>query len=120
MLMGRHALCRYAMAAAVCWAAVPAFAQEDAWMVKENGAVACRERTVQAGVLDSGGNAMPSGCIPLIAGERLVDMAEAGAGYSEMLRVQRHDGSILFVEAQAIAHDPGIGSLSGDCAGEAR
>jgi hypothetical protein len=55
---------------------------------------------------------MPSGCIPLIAGERLVDMAEAGADYSDMLRIHRHDGSILYVGAQEVAPDPGIGSLS--------
>jgi hypothetical protein len=41
-------------------------------------------------------------------------MADVGAGFSEHLRVQRHDGSVVYVEVDAITSDPGIGSLSED------
>jgi hypothetical protein len=41
-------------------------------------------------------------------------MAEVGVGFSDHLRVQRHDGSILYVATDAITADLGIGTLSED------
>lgn len=79
-------------------------------MVRESGTWGCRER---AAFTQTRGVAV-DGCVALLAGERLLDMAEIGVGFSEHVRVQRHDGSIVFVAVDSIRSDPGIGSLSED------
>jgi hypothetical protein len=94
--------------AALALATSPAVA--DVWMVKSSGAVGCRDRpALVKGAQESG-----FGCVLLVAGERLLDMAEVGVGFSNHLRVQRHDGSILYVATDAITADLGIGTLSED------
>jgi hypothetical protein len=59
-------------------------------------------------------DAAVDGCVALLPGERLLDIAEVGAGFSDYIRVQRHDGSIVYVRVDAITPDPGVGSLSED------
>ncbi len=120
VLMKFRALRLPAMAAVASFGSAEAFAQADAWMVKEGGAVACRERTLLAEMVGGIRGAMAPGCVALAAGERLVDMAEPGAGFSDMIRVLRHDGSVLYIATIAVTLDPGVGSLSGDRSDEAR
>jgi hypothetical protein len=79
-------------------------------MVKSSGAVGCRDRAA----LEKGSLHQSIDCVQLRAGERLLDLAEVGMGFSDHLRLQRHDGSIVYVATDAITSDPGIGTLSED------
>jgi hypothetical protein len=97
-----------ATAVHLCLMAVPAAA--EVWMVKAAGAWGCRDR----GALSQARGAAVEGCIALLLGERLLDMAEVGVGFSDHVSVQRHDGSIVYVAVDGITPDPGIGSLSED------
>jgi hypothetical protein len=97
-----------AAVAGLCLLVTPAFA--EVWMVKASGTWGCKDRAVLAQASD----AVAPGCMALLAGERLLDMAEVGVGFSDHVRVQRHDGSIVYVATDAITADPGIGTLSED------
>lgn len=92
-------------------------AHADVWMVKGSGTLGCRTRDDIAAKDTAGGVPQPDGatkgaCLPLYAGERLLEQTEVGVGFNTYMRVERHDGSILFVPASALVADPGTGSMT--------
>ena len=96
-----------------------AAAQADVWMVKGSGTLGCRTREDFAAHEDGRTKppvAPPSGaksaCVALYAGERLLEQAEIGVGFNEYMRVERHDGSILFAPISELVADPGTGSVT--------
>lgn len=54
------------------------------------------------------------GCVVLHAGERLLDLPGMAAGFDDYLKLERHDGRVVFVHSSAVVSDPGIGSASED------
>lgn len=108
---------RTIMAFAICAAAAPACA--EVWMVRSSGELGCgdRETLVSAFASQNASERSarpPAGCVELYAGERLLDQPEAGAGFNDYMRVQRGDGSTVFVRSSAVVPDPGIGSVTDD------
>ena len=94
-------------------------AHSDVWMVKPSGALGCSEREtlikldpVHAAKLSEG--RPPDGCVNLYSGERLLDQLEAGVGFSDYMKVERANGSTVYVRGSALVADPGIGSVTGD------
>lgn len=82
-------------------------------MVKSSGVLGCRDRATLIALeaaTQTGEGAPPDGCVVLFSGERLLDQPEVGVGFAETLRVQRHDGSTVFVSSSAVIPDTGIGS----------
>lgn len=108
---------RWAIAAmTICAAALPVCA--EVWMVKFSGVLGCQNREIlieldKTQTLQSREMA-PLGCVVLESGERLLDQQEVGVGFNEYMKVQRRDGSTLFVKGSNIVPDPGIGSLTDD------
>lgn len=106
--------------AAVGFSAVALSAHaEVVWMVKSSGSLGCRNRETlvdldakQASRPDDG--AAPADCVALYSGERLLDQPEVGVGFNEYMKVQRGNGSVVFVRRSAVVPDPGIGSLNDD------
>jgi hypothetical protein len=97
----------------IAFVAVAAPAYAEVWMVKSSGVVGCRDRatlTALEAARRTDETAPPEGCMVLFSGERLLDQPEVGVGFAETLRVQRHDGSIVFVSSSAVIPDTGIGS----------
>jgi len=106
---------RWALTATVLIAATQSV-RAEVWMVEASGALGCRDReklveheAAHASRVPDG--APPEGCVALYPGERLLDQPEIGVGANEVVRVQRSDGSIVFVMSSAVAPDPGIGSI---------
>jgi len=91
-------------------------AHAEVWMVKSSHALGCRDRETlvalradpQARKID---DAAPEGCTVLYSGERLLEEPAPASGFNEYLKVEREDGSVLFVHNTAVAPDPGIGSV---------
>lgn len=85
-------------------------ASADAWMVKSS-TLACRDReTLEA--YDAATSArVPDGCVPLDAGERLLELPGMAGGFDAYVKLQRHDRSVVFVPRAAVVPDPGIGSV---------
>lgn len=54
------------------------------------------------------------GCVVLHSGERLLDVPGMAAGFDAYLKLERHDGSLVFVPSADVVADPGIGSVSDD------
>lgn len=102
---------RRAIVAVVTAVSLPAHA--EVWMVKSSGVLGCRDRQTLAELDASHANAgaLRDGCVVLSPGERLLDQPEVGSGFDTYMRVQRHDGSTVFVRGSALAPDPGIGSI---------
>lgn len=97
--------------------AVTTAAHADVWMVKGSNAVACLDRQALIdldGSQSAPGSALPAGCLGLYSGERLLEQTELGGGFNRYLKVERSDGSIVFVRAAEVVADPGIGSVSED------
>jgi hypothetical protein len=92
----------------------------EVWMVKGSSILGCRDS--QALVeLDAvpPANLAPradaaKGCVVLYSGQRLLEQPQLGGGFSKYLRVEREDGSMVFVRAADVVSDPGIGSVSED------
>lgn len=82
----------------------------ETWMVKSS-TLACREReTLEA--YDAATSAqVPDGCVPLDAGERLLELPGMAGGFDAYVKLQRHDRSVVFVPRAAVVPDPGIGSV---------
>jgi len=105
---------RVLIAAALSASGLPAHA--EVWMVKSSHALGCRDRETlvalradpQARKID---DAAPDGCTVLYSGERLLEEPAPASGFNEYLKVEREDGSVLFVHNTAVAPDPGIGSV---------
>ncbi len=109
--MLRGAIALFAVFATVC----PACA--EVWMVKASDVFGCRDRETLIALEASGAapeQAPPAGCVMLYSGERLIDQPEVGVGFADIIRVQRHDGSTVFVRSSALVADPGIGSATED------
>lgn len=92
---------------------------EDVWMVKRSDVVGCRDREAlvaleQAKAEGRSSAAVPEGCFALYSGERLLGSAAVGVGFSDIVEVQRGDGSVVFVPDAALVSDPGIGSVTED------
>jgi len=108
-LLLRRLLIAVALSASTC------AAHAEVWMVKNSHALGCGDRETlaalqanpQARTID---DAAPEGCTVLYSGERLLEEPETGSGFSEYLKVEREDGSVLFVHNTAVVSDPGIGS----------
>jgi hypothetical protein len=88
----------------------------DVWMVKAVNAVACEDRQA---LVDLEAKAappaiLPTGCIKLYLGERLLEQPQLGQGFAKYLKVERGDGSFVFVRSADVLSDPGIGSVSDD------
>ncbi|WP_072393865.1 hypothetical protein [Hyphomicrobium sp. CS1GBMeth3] len=98
-------------------------AQADAWMIKSS-TLGCQDReTLVALDREGGGPAAPegtppAGCVVLDAGERLLDQPQIGSGFDDYVKLERRDGSQVFVWASAVVRDPGIGSAYEDRAVE--
>jgi hypothetical protein len=98
---------------------LPSSACADVWMVKSSGSLGCRDRETLV-ELDAkptsgtGDESAPANCVVLYAGERLLDQPEVGAGFNEYIKVQRADGSTVFVRRAGLVSDPGIGSVTDD------
>lgn len=105
---------RLLIAAALSASSLPAHA--EVWMVKASHALGCRDRETlvalranpQPRKIDE---AAPDGCTVLYSGERLLEEPQPASGFNEYLKVEREDGSVLFVHNSALASDPGIGSV---------
>lgn len=88
-------------------------------MVKSSGVLGCKDR---AAIVSSDASKRssereappPAGCVTLYVGERVLDQPEAGAGFNEYMKVQRGDGSTVFVRGSLLVPDPGIGSVTDD------
>ncbi|HWK39406.1 MAG TPA: hypothetical protein VNR88_10870 [Hyphomicrobium sp.] len=112
-LMVRRLLIAAAVSASTC------AAHAEVWMVKTSHALGCRDRETlialhanpEARKID---DAAPDGCTVLYSGERLLEEPEPGSGFNEYLKVEREDGSVLFVHNSAVVSDPGIGSVNDD------
>lgn len=94
-------------------------AHAEVWMVKSSGGLGCRDRetlveldATQTSQTREG--APPAGCVILYSGERLLDQMEVGGGFNDYMKVQRGDGTMVFVHSSAIVADPGIGSVTED------
>jgi hypothetical protein len=90
-------------------------------MVKASGVLGCRDRQTMDALSAAG--TPPSlepraGCVALDLGERLLYEPEVGVGFDDYMRLQRRDGSMLFVRSSEVVRDPGFGSISEDRAGE--
>ena len=103
---------------ALCSAVATATA--DVWMVRTVDVPACRDNDALAR-LDSetasgalSPKALPAGCISLYSGERLIEQTQLGQGFVKYMKVERGDGSMLFVRSSDVVSDPGIGSVSED------
>jgi hypothetical protein len=112
---------RCIIAAVAVTAACVSTAHAEAWMVKISGVLGCRERAAMDTLSADGTSKSPlppAGCVALDLGERLLYEPEVGVGFDDYLRLQRRDGSMLFVRSSAVVRDPGFGSISEDRAGE--
>lgn len=103
--------------AVLCATAVTAVA--EVWMIKGADAPACRDRdalvALDATTKPEGtSRALPAGCIALYSADRLLEQAQMGQGFAKYLKVERGDGSLLFVRSADVVSDPGIGSVSED------
>lgn len=87
-------------------------ARAEVWMVKSSGVIGCHDRATLAAIDLAQAPTTPphDTCVELFAGERLLDQQEVGVGFNDYIRVQRHDGSTVFVKSSAVVADPGIGS----------
>lgn len=100
---------RTLVAAALC--VVGGSAEAEVWMVNPSGALVCKDRaTLMQQDASASVDRPPEGCRALYPGERLLDQPEVGVGFDGYMRVQRHDGSFVYVRSSAVAPDPGIGS----------
>lgn len=90
-------------------------ARADVWMVRASGSIGCQVRDTLA-ALPNGGDSgkLPEECSRLYDGERLIEQPRPGVGFDDFVLVQRADGSQVFVRNDALAADPGIGSISDD------
>ncbi len=100
----------------ICATALPAYA--EVWMVKSSSVLGCQDRETliefdKTRAAQSRESA-PPGCVVLESGERLLDQQEVGIGFNDYMKVQRRDGSTLFVRGSNVVPDPGIGSLTDD------
>ncbi len=91
----------------------------EVWMVKSSHALGCRDRQTlialeAAPQTREQDDVAPDGCVVLYSGERLLEEPELGLGFNAYLKVQREDGSVLFVRNSAVVSDPGIGSVTDD------
>lgn len=93
--------------------AMASSAYAEVWMVKPAGAIGCRDRDVFS-TIDASALKLPTGCVRLYAGERLLEPSNSAGGFADYIEVQRADGSILFVSGSLLALDPGIGSVEED------
>lgn len=105
--------------AAVALLASSSCAHAEVWMVKSSGTLGCRDRQTLIELearppLEMDATAPPSGCTVLYSGERLLDVPHVGEGFTDYMKVQRADGTILFVRTSATVPDPGIGSVTDD------
>jgi hypothetical protein len=100
---------------AAALSAPPAHA-EEVWMVKSSGVHACKDREalVALDAVPPKQTGRPEGCVELYSGERLLGQADVGAGFNDYMKVQRGDGSLVFVRGSALVPDPGIGSVTDD------
>ena len=94
-------------------------ASESVWMVKSSGSLGCQDRATLIAfernqTEHEASGPPPEGCVVLYSGERLIDQPEVGVGFSDHMRVQRSDSSIVFVRRSAVVSDPGIGSVTED------
>jgi hypothetical protein len=112
---------RYIIAVVSITVASVSTAYAEAWMVKISGVLGCRERVALEALSADGTSRSPlppAGCVALDLGERLLYQPEVGVGFDDYMRLQRRDGSMLFVRSSAVVRDPGFGSISEDRAGE--
>ena len=103
--------------AMLCATAVAAAA--EVWMVKGADVPACRDRDALIALdtdakPEAASRTLPAGGIALYSGERLLEHPQLGQGFAKYLKVERSDGSMLFVRSADVVSDPGIGSISGD------
>jgi hypothetical protein len=88
-------------------------------MVKSGNALACHDRQTLVD-LDAlatppkSTDSPPEGCIVLYSGERVLEQSVMGGGFTKYLKVERADGTRMFVRASQFVSDPGIGSPSED------
>lgn len=85
-------------------------AMAETWMVKSS-TLACRDRETLEAHDATGATQVPDGCVPLDAGERLLELPGMGGGFDAYVKLQRHDRSVVFVSSAAVVPDPGIGSV---------
>jgi hypothetical protein len=91
-------------------------ASADVWMVKAVNALACEDRRALVDMEASAAQPaiLPAGCITLYSGERLLEQPQLGQGFAKFLKVERGDGSVVFVRSADVVSDPGVGSVSDD------
>lgn len=93
-------------------------AHAETWMVK-SATLGCETRETlveldRAGAPQTSDDAPRAGCVVLDAGERLLEQHEIGMGFSDTMKMQRRDGSLVFVRSSVLVLDPGIGSAIED------
>jgi hypothetical protein len=96
---------------------VPRLAYAETWMV-QTSTLGCGDREVLTELQSKDAGAQLTsprdGCVVLHAGERLLDLPGMAVGFDDYLKLERHDGSVVFVPSSAVVSDPGIGSASED------
>ena len=101
----------------VALASVSLPARAETWMVQIS-TLGCSDRDVLAKLQSQHAatqlTAPRAGCVVLHAGERLLDVPGMAVGFDDYLKLERHDGSVVFVRSSAVVSDPGIGSASED------
>lgn len=99
-------------------------ARAETWIVRSAGVVSCRDLGAITRLLEKGALEVAAitvtvpGCAILDSGERLIYEPELGGGFSDFMRVQRRDGSVVHVKASALVKDPACGTLGEDRAGQ--
>jgi hypothetical protein len=89
----------------------------ETWMV-QTSTLGCKDRDVLTELQSKDAAAQLTspreGCVVLHAGERLLDLPGMAVGFDDYLKLERHNGSVVFVHSSAVVSDPGIGSASED------
>ena len=98
--------------AIILLASVPS-AYAEVWMIKPAGAIGCHDPDALSASSKSDLK-LPDGCVRLYAGERVIEPSNSSGGFADYLKVQRSDGSYVFVASSSLATDPGIGSIEED------